>query len=74
MAKYDIWFSLIGDDERHYTTGIGSYPSDDQIDDNNYDYIYSLECALVFIDGYLDVERIKGRVDKGSIQVRISKE
>lgn len=74
MAKYDIWFSFVGEDERHYTTGIGSYPSNEMIDDNNYDHQYALDCAHMFIDGYMDIKRITKEVDKDSIKILISKQ
>ena len=69
MARYIISFECQG--EVCHTTGEATYPTIKDFNSGNYSKQASDEMAIAFVDGYLDVKNLLGRVKPQNIHYTI---
>lgn len=70
MAYYRVSFLLNG--ERHYTGGDASYPTQKDYESGDYAESSVLDCAMMFVSGYMDIMKLEGRVNPHTVAIQIS--
>lgn len=69
MAHYKISFRIGG--KTYYTEGESTYPSDEEIINNNYSMDIAKDSAFIFASAYKDSFHIVGNIEKDSLDFEI---
>ena len=65
MVRYNVWFSING--VQYFTVGTGTYPTLQELADGSYNERLAQDAARMFVSGYMDVMKMTGKVDSGSL-------
>lgn len=70
MAYYKVSFLLNG--ERYHTGGDASYPTQKDYESGDYAESSVLDCAMMFVSGYMDAMKLEGSVNPRTVTISIS--
>ena len=69
MIRYIVSFEIDGN--QHHTIGFSSYPTPQQINEKSYSERVALDNAMIFVSGYMEVNRLNGKVNPNSVKYKL---